>query len=531
MMSSDLFTTEKHWPQRLLQLDGDSIRSVELSGSSTYGSIIGPQYNIISYTWGRWEIDKGEALLIHNVNWKIPAISSSGFTVAGFANVLKHVSQGSHVWLDVGCIEQENQTMKMREIGRQAAIFRGAQKAYIWLSHSKRNVLKPFILEALKRDALVMDHGFRPWLNRVEKAVGIIFSDPWFSSLWTLQEGFLRPDAILLFDDASVIDIPKFESYSGGGPCTLLDIVKGYQAISSQFYGIIKGDSDVVGSHGVARAREVLQRLDDVGVPCLAKTHAVALYGVASRRNPMREHDRIYGIMQVFGLVLGKSAQPDMEFTLPQLEDQLGGAVNRMNPVVAQSFIHLGNPDPRPNRRWCLSRNMFVFSSSPVQGREVDRPEPYCRITFDDPEDCAIFHGYKASFEDLASRLRGPYEDKAAFLTLHFDHTKETRSKLPELYFDSYARYDDPRLEYQTEEVGKVLQQSLSHEIVVLLIGSMEDNPARTWLGVIAYPLPTTGISSKVRWARVGVCTWMMHIDAIRSKLKDLFQKQVLCLG
>ncbi|KAI3391113.1 hypothetical protein diail_7935, partial [Diaporthe ilicicola] len=157
--------------------------------------------------------------------------------------------------------------MKMREIGRQAAIFRGAQKAYIWLSHSKRNILKPLILEALKRDALEMDDKLRPWFNRVDKAVGKIFSDPWFSSLWTLQEGYLRPDAILLFDDASVIDIPKLESYSGGGPCTLLDIVKGYQAISSEIYGVIRIHPDVLGSRGVARAREILQRLDDVGVP------------------------------------------------------------------------------------------------------------------------------------------------------------------------------------------------------------------------------------------------------------------------
>lgn len=530
-MSSELFTTEKHWPQRLLQLDGEFIRSVPLSGSSTYEGVDSPPYNIMSYTWGRWEIDDGEALPIQNVNWKIPVVGPDGFSVSAFAKVLQHVSQGSHVWLDVGCIEQENQEMKMREIGRQAAIFRGAQKAYIWLSHSKKNALKPLILESMKRDALDLDDTLRPWLNRIDKIVGKVFSDPWFSSLWTLQEGFLRRDAILLFDDASVLDIPKFESYSGGGPCTLLDIVKTYQSISSRIYGIMDYHPELLGSRGVARAREILQRLDDVGVPCLAKSHTVALYGVASRRNPMREHDRIYGIMQVFGLVLGKSARPDMEFTLPGLEDQLGVAVNRMNPVLAQSFIHLGKPDPRPNRLWCLSRNMFVFSDSPVLGRELDRPEPYCRITFDDSEDYAVFHGHRASFKDLASRLRGPYEDEKAFSRLYFDQTTQNRAKLPESYFDSNFQFDRPLLTGQTKEVGEVLQKSLGGEIVVLLIGSMEDSPIRTWLGVIAYPLPSTGISRKVCWARIGICTWMMHIDTIRSELKDLFQKQVLCLA
>lgn len=59
--------------------------------------------------------------------------------------------------------------MGVREIGREAAILRGAQKAYIWLSHSKRIVLKPLILEALKRDAIEMEDELRAWFNRVNK--------------------------------------------------------------------------------------------------------------------------------------------------------------------------------------------------------------------------------------------------------------------------------------------------------------------------------------------------------------------------
>ena len=522
-MSSDLFTTEAYWPQRLLRLDGDLIRSIQRIGPRTYDGRDSPRYNILSYTWGRWETDVGRALPIMNTTWKIPIVDPKGFSVKSLAKVIQHVSQESHMWLDIGCIDQENQSMKMSEIGKQAAIFRGAEKAYIWLSQSKRNTLKPFILEALSRDALEIEGSLRPWLNRICAGVDLIFSDPWFSSLWCLQEGFLRRDAILLFDDASYLDIPKFESYSStGGPCTLLDIVKGYQVIQTKIRANLRYYPERFGVQGVTRAQDVCQRLDNLGIPCIAQKHAIALYGVASLRNPMRELDRIYGIMQVFGFVLGQSAQPDKEFTLSELEDQLGEAANRENPVLAQSFIHL--TDPAPDRRWCLSRNMRVFSFSPVVNRELDRPQSYCRITVKGSDARAQFHGHKAFFEDLTTRIRGP-DDSGTYRSLYFDHTAENRRILPESFFGADA-WLAPRI----EEVKKSMQESVGREVAVLLIGSMDDVPL-TWLGVIAHPSPVENHPNKRYWKRIGICTWDMSLDYLRNNFRDLFQKEVIDLA
>ncbi|KUI54507.1 hypothetical protein VP1G_01849 [Cytospora mali] len=512
-MSSEFFTTEKHWPLRLLRLDGNAFKSVQRSGPSTYEGTKLPNYNILSYTWGRWQTEVGEALPIQNVKWKIPIVARQGFSVEAFAKVVRHVSQGSHVWLDVGCIDQEDEAVKMGEIGKQAAIFRGAQKAYIWLSHSKRNILKPFILEVLSRDAHFID---RPWLNKVSKGIEIIFADPWFSSLWTLQEGFIRLDAIILFDDASWLDIPKFESYSGtGGPCTLRDIVKAYEHISSSIRGILQYYPDRLGHEGNNRARRVCQRLDEVGIPCLARSHAIALYGVSSFRNPTRQHDRIYGIMQVFGLVLGKSAHPHKDFTLSDLEDQLGEAVNKANPVLAQWFVHLD--DPRPNRRWCLHRNMRVYSYSPVVGRALEPPTPYCRIVFEPSRGFAKFQGHKALFGDLTFPLK--------FSFIYFDETTENRSKLPGSFFITDALLGD-----RAREVEGALEKSFGKKTSVLLIGGLGSPPVWEWLGVIAYPVSVSGYPGKTFWARIGICIWSYHIDQMREELWDLFPKETVYL-
>lgn len=514
VMSSALFTTETLWPRRLLRCDGDKFMSVQRSGDWTYGNVDKPAYNILSYTWGRWQLREGKALPIQDVTWKIPPVDRKGFSVEAFAKVVRHVSQRGHVWLDVGCIDQEKNDVKMSEIGRQAGIFRGAQQVYIWLSQSKRSILETFIREALKRDALEIDE---PWLDEVWKGIETLFSDPWFSSLWTLQEGFLRLDATILFDDASWLDVPRFESYSlKGGPCTLLDITKAYDKISSNIRGVLNYEPDRFGQSGTTTAEKICQKLDDVGVPCLAKSHAIAIYGVSSHRRPTEDHDRIYGIMQIFGLVLGKSAHPGGSFTLSDLEDQLGEALNKENPVLAQSFIHLS--EPRPNRSWCLQTNMRVFSDSPVVNRSLSTPTPYCQINFDEvPRGLASFEGDRARFADLAKSLK--------FQTLYFDKTTETMSKLPAYFYDRWAR-----LERQTYEVENALAQAFGQEVDVLLIGGLDDDLSRRWLGVIAYPISAGDESGQTYWARIGVCTWLMHVDYMSDVIQDVFHRASVIL-
>lgn len=72
---------------------------------------------------------------------------------------------------------------------------------------------------------------------------------------------------------------------------------------------------------------ELIKLLERTGLAALEAENPMALYTVASNRVTLRPEDRIYGIMQVFGLRLGIS-DPDIPrnsapMDLPELELQL----------------------------------------------------------------------------------------------------------------------------------------------------------------------------------------------------------------
>lgn len=140
------------WPRRLVHLP--SFSSLEWQPGHTYGPHQHPKYNAISYTWGRFRLDtrrnltealrKVKGIGIDNCPWTVPPIDPARFTVEEFRTALHNaatsdggggVSARGHqfVWLDVACIDQSADAGKL-EIGRQAAIFRGAQRVYIWLT-------------------------------------------------------------------------------------------------------------------------------------------------------------------------------------------------------------------------------------------------------------------------------------------------------------------------------------------------------------------------------------------------------------
>lgn len=102
----------------------------------------------------------------------------------------------------------------------------------------------------------------------------------------------------------------------------------------------------------------------------------------------------------------------------------MGDAVKKVKPVLAQSFVNLG--EPRQNRRWCIHRKMRIVSRSPVAGRDIERPKPYCRISFDASEGFARFQGHRALLSDQLLQV-----DFRIPVSLKFDNTWETRNKIP----------------------------------------------------------------------------------------------------
>lgn len=106
--------------------------SIERSGNDTYGSDKKPKYCILTYTRDRFRANPGSpALPVSGTSWDIPPVKESTFSVKDFQSVINTVGREfNYIWIDVACIDQKNELVKMFEIGRQVGIFKGASKMY-----------------------------------------------------------------------------------------------------------------------------------------------------------------------------------------------------------------------------------------------------------------------------------------------------------------------------------------------------------------------------------------------------------------
>lgn len=81
-----------NWPRRLLYLP--TMTSYAWQSGNVYGPVKSPEYNAITYTWGRWKLGDGtklhvRALEIHRIAWNVPRIDEDHFTATEMYNVLQ----------------------------------------------------------------------------------------------------------------------------------------------------------------------------------------------------------------------------------------------------------------------------------------------------------------------------------------------------------------------------------------------------------------------------------------------------------
>ncbi|EMR67795.1 hypothetical protein UCREL1_5201 [Eutypa lata UCREL1] len=242
--------------------------SLEWQPGNLYGRHREPEYNAISYTWGRWRLDTsgdheqqqqqqrvGEGssssseiygIVIHNVKWDIPPISPDHFTVEEFRTALRRAAgrfyprsdggDGEFLWLDVACIDQR----------------RGSED-----------------------DA------------RLKK----LFWDPWFTSLWTLQESYLRQNAVLLSREAQ----PLNQDCLGG----LRELISFCENLSSYCAKVL----------AVLALNALYKTVHSRGLPALYSNNPLAAYCAAGRREATDPSDYVYKIQQIFHYRLGRSEE------------------------------------------------------------------------------------------------------------------------------------------------------------------------------------------------------------------------------
>jgi hypothetical protein len=387
------------------------------------------------------------------------------------------------VWLDIACIDQRNSNPRSAaEVGRQAEIFKGANVVYAWLSTLGSADLC-MSLDSLERstDTIGSEGTDAEALKDALADASIIlcrlFSDPWFSSLWTLQEAFLRDTTVILSMEGNAILLPGTRL---GHQTLIIDIIGYCEPVLfrrtrtkhlSQLYD------------------KVVQQITISGLSALASTNALAAYIATSHRKCTKDEDRIYGIQQVFGFRVGASSQscqvnPGNYFTHVPLEIQLGEQLLARRPVLSQMHVFT---QPAPlGTAWMVSLSSKVPNSldgtvvleSPDEADAQEGEWPKCRLSVRKVAGAnwGYFEGLFSPFSHIersclhleGNVLLGVRLSTESYLTLSLDSSMELASCPEPQPFDHRPIFR----ESDQHALALLLVQSFSEgELFVLLLG------------------------------------------------------------
>ncbi|KAJ9615919.1 hypothetical protein H2200_001996 [Cladophialophora chaetospira] len=387
------------WPHRLLFVP--TLTSYARVDSDTYNGVKAPHYNVLSYTWGNFLDPKAPALPIQGVDWPIPRIQDRHFTAKSFQTAINLAATGVRhhcqwLWVDIACIPQkhENETRAAKEtrdeeIGRQVEILRRAKEAFAWLSHLKSSELCPYgypttiddFLDAASKGVVVRTpEAAAEYLEACDKVstqmqawMSKALLHPFFKSLWTLQEVVLRRDAWILFDDGLL------QLYAKATPeqnaWEFIAVKSGIFALRSILSGRIPRyltnaqdllEGSAPDDRGAMRADAICNRLQkllqtylDRGLDALKIAVPHSAYSAAQYRNSTKLTDRIYGIVQTYGITCTPNPVGDDDLAkLQALEDEFGTKLVAKSGLLSQVFIHSSAETPR--RSWLITQKCTV---------------------------------------------------------------------------------------------------------------------------------------------------------------------------
>ena len=397
-------TTPSPWPRRLLRVS--SMTSLERCAGSIYGEHKEPSYHAISYTWGRFADPRTEAVQVSNISWTVPSVKDAHFSNKEFEAAIQLAGRGvDFVWVDIACIDQEDPVVKMEEIGKQVAIFERASKVFAWLAPwTIRDLERSFQdIEAFCRTFYEPMHGgltsymIKSTSMRPESTVVVLLAaiqdltaQPWFTSLWTLQEAFLRKDAIVMSRSSTIPLMRAAMDEDLEIPVTLNWLLVRCQQVFTACMSM---------EH--SSAMEACQHLVDSGLLSLSSKNEWTLYTASTKRQASLQNDRIYGIMQIYNISLGRQSS----FSI--LQDAFGFLLNSQNPVLAQ--LHMHQEPPATGKSWRVSEHMNI----PFIFMHVLTSRPECKI-YSSPRRIPLFSGRSCNFIDLLNVWRSVIEHREA---------------------------------------------------------------------------------------------------------------------
>ncbi len=394
------------------------------------------------------------------------------------------------------------------------------------------------------------------WILRSRTALDNLFIDPWFSSLWTLQEAFLCPHAYLLGREANHIPFLPTQTPEKHDPVDLSALFKvcdRLRRLSESKFMTGPTYWQTPAPPGMLLRRKYLREINTMviqrGLSALATSNPMALYGIASYRRTRSDTDRVYGIEQVFGFKLGTSAySPGTArrfYNRFVLEVQLGSKILETFPVLSQ--IHVFTEPVELGRGWRASSASRIPDLDLNSNIASTKYHAACTLEIKLTQGMGMgsFTGRTCAFENLRlawSRVSDPPpwdqpnpEDTSPqqiCLDVFLKHKKPEFRQVPseklgpEGFEAPYPAVwgfsrDVPRGKEQHEMAWWMVQRLEelfpSRSLVVLLLGHFEDRSKGESSGKLfntGLVLLYSEIQGLCYWRRLGFCIWEYRKDA-----------------
>lgn len=544
---------ELHWPNRLLYIP--ELRSCIKDEGNVYNGVQEPTYNILSYTWGRFVNPGGSSLGITGVNWPVPPVKPEHFSVRDFHQAIMVAAENvEFIWVDVACIPQyhahetrEEASLRAQEIGRQIGIFGRAQKAFAWLNKLDIDFLST-CRQLLDRNrtadlaSSVLASSFRTMstseitaflsgteihLNEIENLSVRLLADPWFSSLWTLQEFILRRNAVIISKEGRCVPTTNHERGSAGdwslenlGEEIILKI----HNIEFSFGETVKNAipsaeiRDEAINHKIAnldlRILHVKERFHQSGLTMKPNTNPNVAYSVCRYRKVSNLLDRVYGIMQIYGIECSPTPKgTGTSEQLANLTDEFGQKLVARLPILSQLFLH--GSARKPGISWMISEDCDVPPS--LHAYNVNSVAQECQNSLCKIE--ALKDGVHIRFEGECTALQFLFDDldndfnsveRWVALDRHvgielFGHSLGAKArKVGGVRFESHGTHDSSEM-VTTKLSAKYGKGNLQ----VLLLGKNANYGQQSFFETIYGLIIAPSRESHQVWERIGVASWM----------------------
>ncbi|KAG9591604.1 hypothetical protein KCU77_g6620, partial [Aureobasidium melanogenum] len=511
------------WPLRLLHIP--TMTSVQRTGESTYGTVESPRYAILTYTWGRFRASSDKpALEVKGLSWKVPPIKDEHFTVDDFRRVIAHMGQSvEFAWIDVCCIDQEDSATKMYEVGRQAGIFKQATYAYAWLNFHTHEKLQGLFDIIFDLDNIISGWGLWelsddqkqsviPRLECILSTLRSLMQDPWFTSLWTLQEAVLRRDAMILSTNGRLLTLSFHHEHK----------IRLEMFCNSCWNILVNIDDykDDWPTQALPLTRQLQHIIRTSGLFFTMTNNPNVQYGMAHYRVTRHPLDRVYAIMQIYGFRLGESLYPEVPVTLDDLEQQLAQQLTFRSPMLSQWFVHTAQPSDR--RSWMISQRSYVPFELILYPTYSDNMSTRMFGTISPtPRGTSIFSGFARSLHELDDMCCNELDRFHALYFALDATTTEPSDVVPEpRKLDSDDRYVPQGSIRQMFEQEAQLSSDI--ELQAFLLGDSSSlHIPRDFYRAYAVILAKPRLSDV--WKRIGLVWW----DTMHCNIKPGYQKFV----